>query len=130
MRSMRCAKCGRCCVETEMILTSEDVERISKLGYDPAQFVRVDEVGFKRLVNVGGVCFFYDPKRSRCRIYKHRPLGCRIYPVVYEVGVGPIIDPLCPMGHTVGEREFRRKSKALMRLLAVISQEAGFGEAT
>ena len=100
-----------------MILISEDIERIAKLGYRPSDFVRTDEYGLKRLVNVDGFCFFYDPSKKRCRIYRHRPLGCRIYPVVYEIGVGPVVDPLCPMGSTISEREFRIKARRLKELL-------------
>jgi hypothetical protein len=36
---------------------------------------------------------------------------------------GAIVDELCPMGHTVSERELKRKGKILVRLLSKIDDE-------
>lgn len=45
-----CTMCGKCC------------QHVAALG----------------LPNVDGVCIFYLPETKRCRIYKDRPIVCRI----------------------------------------------------
>ena len=50
-------------------------------------------------------------------------MGCRLYPVVYPANEGPIVDELCPMGHTISEQELRTKGKILNQLLKTIDNE-------
>ncbi|MBS7633123.1 YkgJ family cysteine cluster protein, partial [Candidatus Bathyarchaeota archaeon] len=76
-----------------------------------------------RLRNVDGRCYFYSPADKKCRIYGKRPLGCYLYPVVYLVNEGAIVDELCPMRHTVSEEEVRTKAKILDKLLKKIDNE-------
>jgi hypothetical protein len=42
---------------------------------------------------------------------------------VYSADEGAIVDGLCPMGHTVSEKELRTKEKILVRLLKKIDSE-------
>jgi hypothetical protein len=42
---------------------------------------------------------------------------------VYLADEGAMVDELCPMGHTVSERELRTKEKILVRLLKKIDGE-------
>jgi hypothetical protein len=42
---------------------------------------------------------------------------------VYLADEGAMVDELCPMGHTVSERELRRKGKILVKLLKKIDSE-------
>lgn len=121
---MHCSHCGICCEKTEMMLSNADVERLERVGYDRQKFVRYDRHGFVRLKNCHGFCVFYDVKKSHCRIYKHRPLGCRIYPVIYSEQEGIIVAGLCPMKNTVSEIELKRKGKKLKELLQKIDNEA------
>lgn len=51
-------------------------------------------------------------------------MGCRIYPVIYSEEEAVIRDDLCPMRHTVSEREMTRKGKKVVELLARIDFEA------
>lgn len=119
---MRCSGCGECCHETEMELSNRDVRRLVRAGYRPEDFIVVCD-GVPRLKNVNGWCYFYSLADKRCRVYKIRPLGCRLYPVVYVDGKGVVLDDLCPMRHTVSDVEFKRKAKILMRLLEEIYGE-------
>ncbi|MEM3727724.1 MAG: YkgJ family cysteine cluster protein [Candidatus Bathyarchaeia archaeon] len=122
---MHCSDCGECCRETEMELSSDDVERLVDAGYRPEDFMVVrDDVPHLR--NVDGCCYFYSPAKRRCRVYKIRPLGCRLYPVIYVDGVGVTLDELCPMRHTVSKKEFKRKARILKRLLEKIYGERLF----
>jgi len=119
---MRCSNCGKCCEKTEMELSSKDVERLEGTGYPREEFAVIDD-GLTRLRNVDGCCYFYSLTEKRCRIYRKRPLGCYLYPVIYLVNEGAIVDELCPMGQTISEQELRTKRKILDKLLKKIDNE-------
>ncbi len=89
--------CAKCCFDTKMPLTAEDISRISSLGYPEWYFVVFDEV--PRLRNENGKCVFLNEDGS-CSIYDHRPLGCKLYPLVYDPDKGAVLDELCPMRDT------------------------------
>ena len=120
---MRCSNCGKCCERTEMELSSHDIRRLEGAGYHRDQFSVLDNHVI-RLMNVDGWCYFYSFAERKCRVYRNRPLGCRLYPVVYSVDEGAMVDGLCPMRHTVLEREFRTKGSALRKLLRKIDEES------
>lgn len=87
-------KCVKCCVETEMLLLEEDVERIRRMGFEHEYFV-VSRDGWLYLRNVDGMCVFNDGRK--CLIYEKRPLGCKLYPLVYDEDYGIItLDEYCP----------------------------------
>jgi len=121
---MRCSHCGICCTKTEMLLSNADIELLEKTGHDRQEFVRYDKKGYARLRNRNGYCVFYDSAKHRCKAYKHRPLGCRIYPVVYSEEDGVIADDLCPERNTVSETEMERKGMKVVKLLDRIDSEA------
>ena len=119
---MRCSNCGICCEETEMELSSEDIERLAENGYRLEEFAVIAD-GVARLRNVDGYCYFYIRVDKKCQIYEKRPLGCYLYPVVYLANEGAIVDELCPMGQTISEQELRTKGKILDKLLKKIDDE-------
>ena len=121
---MRCSHCGICCEKTEMLLSNADVERLEKAGYNRQKFMRYDKHGFARLRNRHGFCVFYDVVKCRCSIYEHRPLGCRIYPIIYSEQEGIVVDCLCPMKNTVSEIELKRRGKRVIELLQTMDNEA------
>lgn len=86
--------CAKCCLKTKMLLTSSDVERIEKLGFNQAHFVVEGKGGWLRLKNREGKCVFL--KENKCSIYPWRPMGCRLYPLIYDEERGILLDPLCP----------------------------------
>jgi len=120
--SVRCSNCGKCCEETMMELSSEDIKRLEETGYRLEEFAVIDD-GVTRLRNVDGHCYFYSHADKRCRIYRKRPLGCYLYPVVYLADEGAVVDELCPMGQTISEQELRTKGKTLNKLLKKIDNE-------
>ncbi|MBY8979591.1 MAG: YkgJ family cysteine cluster protein [Candidatus Lokiarchaeota archaeon] len=82
-----CKDCGKCCIETEMLLSSKDIARIKKNNpkhLKIANFVRKTEEGFNQLKNVKGYCVFFDRAAKMCTIYDERPQGCRFYPLIYD----------------------------------------------
>jgi Fe-S-cluster containining protein len=121
---MRCSHCGLCCQETEMLLSQEDITSLKTTGYPPEKFQRRDRQRYAKLRNRKGYCFFYDAEKRRCKAYRLRPRGCRLYPVICSVEDGIIVDELCPMGNTVSRKEIEEKGKEVLKLLAVIDREA------
>jgi len=99
-----------------MILTPSDIKRIESLGYKREYFI-VYKDGFYRLRNVDNHCVFLNIERGKCKIYEYRPLGCKIYPVIYVEGIGITLDNECPAINTVTYREFITKRRLLIRLL-------------
>lgn len=111
--------CALCCHNTKMPLTRLDINRITKLGYQISDFAeKVDHEW--RLRNINGKCFFLN-EEGRCKIYKYRPYGCRLYPLVYNwKRRETVLDDLCPY-----KDEFRvRKEdvKMLMLILKVLGE--------
>jgi Fe-S-cluster containining protein len=86
--------------------------------------VYVNKKGFAQLRNKKGYCIFYDTEKVACKVYEKRPMGCRIYPVVYSEDDGVVADDLCPERLTVTEAEIERKTGVLRRLLHQIDIEA------
>jgi Fe-S-cluster containining protein len=105
-----------------MELSSDDIKRLEEAGYRREEFAVMDD-GVIRLRNVDGRCYFYSLADKKCRVYGKRPLGCYLYPVVYLVNEGAIVDELCPMGQTISEQERRTKAKILDKLLKKMDTE-------
>jgi len=105
-----------------MELSSNDIRKLVEAGYRPDEFAVMDGC-VTRLRNVDGWCYFYSHADKKCRVYTNRPLGCFLYPVVYLVNEGVIIDELCPMGQTISEKELRMKGKILAKLLKEIDSQ-------
>jgi len=112
---MRCTEiaCYECCKETEMQLSEEDIRRIELLGYSRNDFsIEID--GVRVLRNVNGHCYFL--KDGRCSIYKHRPKGCRFYPVIYDVERNKaIVHDFCPLHKEVSPATIKKVEKELVR---------------
>jgi Fe-S-cluster containining protein len=119
---MRCSNCGKCCEKTEMELSSTDIKRLEGAGYRREEFAVMDDCVI-RLRNVDGWCYFYSLAEKKCRVYEKRPLGCYLYPVVYLVNEGAIVDELCPRGQTISEQELRKKGRILVKLLKKMDDE-------
>ena len=108
-----------------MLLSRADIRRLERAGYDREKFVRFNRQGFAQLRNSRGHCVFYQTEKHRCRVYRHRPLGCLIYPVIYSEEEGVIVDDLCPLAKTVSWKEVMSKAEKLRSLLQRIDSETG-----
>lgn len=105
--------CSLCCRETEMPLTRLDIGRIVKLGFNLNDFA-VKSAHSWRLRNVNGRCFFLEG--NKCGIYRFRPYGCRLYPLVYDSREDKIkLDSLCPY-----RMEFKVKIGNINSLLLIL----------
>jgi Fe-S-cluster containining protein len=121
---MRCLRCGVCCRETEMLLSVGDIERLERKGYRKEFFVRFDGAGYAKLQNRQGYCVFYDVEKRRCKVRADRPLGCRIYPVIYDEAKGIVVDTICHAQGTVSEKQKVKRGKRVLKLLEKIDAEA------
>ncbi len=121
---MHCLRCGVCCHETEMLLSSKDIERIEKLGYTRNFFVRFDNKGYATLKNHHGHCVFYNPEKRRCTVRTQRPAGCRIYPVIYDEDRGITVDTICPSRNTLTDKQQTKRGEKVIKLLKSIDDEA------
>ena len=94
-----CLSCGKCCFNTEMELSSQDIIRIedqNTLGLTKDDFC-FETDGFLKLKNVDNHCIFLDPDTKHCRIYLFRPTGCRFYPLIFNQEKNKcVIDDDCP----------------------------------
>ncbi len=76
-----------------MSLTLDDLRRLEAAGEQG--FFREQADGALRLVNVAGRCVFLEG--GRCRVYRHRPEGCVLYPLVWcDETSEPELHEFCP----------------------------------
>ena len=103
-----------------MPLTRDDIERIIGLGYKTDDFT-VKRSGNWKLKNKHGRCVFLTA--DGCLIYPYRPIGCKLYPLVYdEYETKPILDNLCPYKH---QFQFNKKHvEQLLKLVKMLEREA------
>jgi Fe-S-cluster containining protein len=110
-------KCHYCCIETEMLLTKKDIQRIvAKTSIPAKEFVTFNEDGFRKLKNKQSnsqlQCFFLD-QNGQCSIYEIRPKGCQFYPYIWDLTEHRIkIDDYC-LHHTKFQKPCLGLSKSL-----------------
>lgn len=121
---MDCTNCGVCCTETEMLLSKKDIKRLEKKGYSQNYFVQIDNQGYAQLKNRDGYCIFYDLKKRQCSVYRDRPSGCMVYPVILDEESGIILDSICQAHESISEREKSLKGVKVVKLLERIDSEA------
>ena len=122
-RGVKCVRCAKCCHDTKMELSIEDVERLERLGFNRREFSVEDEDCVLRLRNVRSVCCFLIKAESRCRVYPNRPRGCAIYPVNITNDGDIVVDDDCRAASTVTPAEMERKGAELKRLISKIDSE-------
>ena len=98
-----CENCGKCCLDTEMILSQQEVDliinRLLNKSYTE-YFIFKKNKGYYQLKNIEGHCVFFDLTSNYCKIYKYRPQGCRFYPLIYDFQSEEcVFDKDCPRIH-------------------------------
>jgi Fe-S-cluster containining protein len=112
-----CTRCGNCCTDKDTFvnITYIDIIRL-KTELNPKELLNIigfyvfDETPTKGVLNrmvispikterglafTGllknslGVCYFYDKEKSKCLIYKIRPMFCRTFPFSFNIK-GPL----------------------------------------
>jgi Fe-S-cluster containining protein len=78
-----CERCGECCKKLYILLASNDIERIKKLGHALDSFSESEQLGEYKgkrvLKKVDSKCIFLSDD-NLCKIYDSRPEICRKYP--------------------------------------------------
>lgn len=108
-------KCIKCCINTSMILSDKDIEKIHNKGYNINSFVKKKK-GWLKLKNKDRRCIFHNGKI--CLIYKYRPEGCKLYPLIFndEYQIA-IIDKDCPY-----KENFNYTSENIEKLYSLINR--------
>jgi Fe-S-cluster containining protein len=107
-----------------MLLSKEDIERLERKGYPREFFVLFDKEGYATLRNLKRHCVFFDVENRRCKVYGDRPLGCRLYPIIYDEEKGIAVDEICRAKDKFSEKVLARKGKKVLKLLERIDAEA------
>jgi len=126
--------CSKCCRETQMPLSQEDAEKISKhTGLKVPQFTKplVETSFILELANdpKTRACVFLETDSTAedasgtCKIHSHRPSGCRSYPVVLDLEDLVFKDELCPYGDEFPEATEEQRL-ALLSLDSIIQHQA------
>jgi Fe-S-cluster containining protein len=83
----KCKDCGKCCLDTEMILSQRDIKLIIDNYHNiinENDFAFMNNFKHYQLKNKQGHCVFLEPSLKICKIYEHRPQGCRFYPLIFD----------------------------------------------
>jgi len=101
-----------------MPLSGDDIKKMAMLGLRPEGFSS-RRAGVTYLRNVKHRCVFLS-EDSRCRVYSSRPLGCRLYPIIYDELRGVMLDKACTAWRTVTERDVQVAKPILLKLIREI----------
>ena len=118
----KCKDCGKCCLDTEMMLSKRDINQI--LQYYSQDFQKDDFAikidGNMQLKNINGHCIFFDISTKMCKIYPNRPQGCRFYPLIYDKDKKAcVFDEDCPRTRLFyqSSNEFEKTCKQVQKFL-------------
>lgn len=110
--------CFKCCINTEMLLSLIDIKKIKERGFKEESFL-IKKDGWLKLRNKHGKCVFL--KNGECSIYEFRPLGCKLYPLIYDENKGPVIDELCPFNKKF--KASKTDVKTLIKFINTLKKE-------
>ena len=118
----KCKDCGKCCVDTEMMVSKRDINLIlrkNSLALREEDFI-VESNGYFQLRNINGHCIFLDISTKTCNIYINRPQGCRFYPLIYDKDKETcVFDEDCPRTHLFynSNDEFEKTCKQIKKFV-------------
>ena len=73
--------CTHCCIEADVPLLSEDIDRLTAHGYYDVYFSE-DYNGAKFIRKIDGKCIFF--KDGACEVYDYRPKRCWCPQIAYD----------------------------------------------
>ncbi len=106
-----------------MLLSEKDIERLEGKGYRKDFFVVFDKEGYPKLRNLQKHCVFYNVENKHCKVYHSRPLGCRLYPVVYDEEKGIVVDEVCCANGKLEGKQMAKRGWKVLGLLQRIDAE-------
>ena len=100
----KCRDCGICCLNTDMILSEQDISLILKSctsnDLHREDFIFRNKKGHFQLKSIVNHCVFFDTITKTCEIYYARPQGCRFYPLIFDYDKKKcVFDKDCPRTH-------------------------------
>lgn len=119
--------CHFCCLSTEMLLSREDIKRISATTGFPKDEFSIIEGEHRILKNkeVEGEkrCFFLN-QQGKCEIYTIRPEGCQYYPCIWDLtNHEPFTDyEVCPYHELFEDQIEKVKDKLELFVLKVMGR--------
>ena len=98
--SLKCSRCTKCCQNTEMEITDEEILNLERMGFERNKFI-ICNAQYQKLKNIDGYCYFFNRDTNECNIYETRPIGCIFYPIIFNDNVIPKceIDTDCDCYH-------------------------------
>ena len=114
-----CSMCGLCC--TRPVVLPEEKKRImraAKLGFFQRRMFKYDPAGY--YVIEGDTCPFLKPEKGKehiqpqrwlCSIYDHRPLCCKVHPLVIDTRGKELrweVSRTCPLWREFSNEEMRK----------------------
>ena len=129
-----CLTCDVCCrfPEADSFLrpyfTAEEIARAVALGIDSSHFPNAKGGPIALVPHRSGegfICPAFEVETSRCRIYEHRPLDCRLYPyaVMWTSTTDEVVlgwDSKCPF---MGDTPHQEVTSAAEPIAALLEQE-------
>jgi len=92
----KCYHCSHCCffanyIEFPIIFNEEKrvLENLGKRRNLELKFEEIAKGLWKFVIN--GFCPFYDIKARRCSVHKHKPLACKMFPLLLNPKSGTIM---------------------------------------
>ncbi len=86
-----------------MIVSQQDINQIienSLTKLNKEDFTILNSNDYFQLKNIDHHCVFFDISYKTCIVYKHRPQGCRFYPLIYNYDKNKCVFDLdCPRTH-------------------------------
>ena len=118
-----CKNCdGRFCCHGKAYMTKAELKKIGGVTELPlSSFLEIEIIGdetYYMIKRKSNFCFFFDTKKSKCKIYKHRPLDCRLFPFTLEMKKNkPIltVNKNCILNVGSIDREITREIKVLIK---------------
>ncbi len=117
----KCKKCGKCCQPDKtspdnpgVIVGESDLIEISKnTKHSKKSLKKITRVNQNPKYHMGGSflplpCMFFNKIERSCKIYSHRPLICRIYPVSDDAdGENVTVDVHCDYGKEIFQKALK-----------------------
>ena len=120
----KCKECGVCCLDTNMILSLQDISLIQRIyvsnNLRREDFVFGNKNGLFHLKNIKNRCVFFDIISKTCRIYSFRPKGCTFYLLIYDFDKEKcVFDEDCPRVHLFyqNNKKYERVCKEIKKFL-------------
>ena len=119
-----CVLCGKCCEDTEMLLSNEDVTRIKNQTNLSKREFMFNRDGYLYLKNKGRYCVFLNHQNKRCTIYEIRPRGCRFYPIIYDPYDNQcIVDRDCTNKRSINVNLVEQPCPSLQEFIILLERE-------